>query len=313
MQLFAITFGLYHAVLGFLNLGSYAEPVFVLVALSIYVLALGLSVLILGDLSLPRWVATVNLVVSILLPLLVSAAGPDVQSSNYTTWYVAGVGTLLGITAVRSHTTFAWVGISFLVLEVLVWGGPSTFFNSGLVGAVLLVLGAQAAARTLAENSQIADRFKDRTLMTEAATAAKSAARLERELRIQQTLSGALPQLEHIVSQKGVLTDSEKQLARVTEAQLRDQIRGRALNHPLLAEQTRKARLRGVEVQLLDDGGLEELPQTKVDELLSLVAQELGSVQEGKVVIRSIAEKGWNITMTAIRKGADRPDVFLRL
>ena len=313
MQFFAVTFGLYHAVLGFLNLGSYAQPGFVIVALTSYVLALGLSVLVLGPIALPGWVASINLVVSIMLPLLVSAASPDVQSSSYTTWYVAGVGTLLAITAVRSHTTIAWIGIIFLILEVLVWGGSSALFNSGLVGAVLLVLGAQAAARVLAENAEIAKRFRERALMTEAATAAKSAARLERERRLQQTLTGVLPQLEKIVAQEGNLSKAEKELARLTEAQLRDQIRGRGLSHPELAKQTLLARSRGIEVQLLDDGGLEDLDQVQIDALLMRVANELKSVKEGKVVIRSVAGESWNLTMAAIRKGAEKPDIFLRL
>jgi hypothetical protein len=159
----------------------------------------------------------------------------------------------------------------------------------------------------------LATQFRERALATGAATAAKSAARIERERRINGTLAGVLPQLEAIVSKSGNLSAKEQQLALLTEAELRDQIRGRNLVHDELAEQAKLARSRGVEVQLLDDGGLEDLDPEELEQLLSRVARELSQVQAGKVVIRSVAGESWNLSIAAIRKGADQPDLFLRL
>jgi hypothetical protein len=68
-----------------------------------------------------------------------------------------------------------------------------------------------------------------------------------------------------------------------------------------------------VEVQLLDDGGLDELDPIELDQLLNRVARELSQIQSGRVVIRSVAGEDWRLTMAAIRKGADQPDLFLRL
>ena len=313
LQLFAGTFGLYHAVLGFINLDSYQQPGFVLVGLIGYLGALVLSVFYPGGIELPSWIATANIIVALTVPLLVTAGLGDSPVTSYTTWYVAAMGTLLAITAVRGRATFAWIGIAAMVIETLVWGGATVLFTGGIFGAVFLVMGANAAARALASSEQMVSQFREKSLATEAATVAQSAARAERERRITQTLSGVLPQLERIVSAKGDLTSEEKALAFLTEAELRDQIRGRSLSHPELAKQTRLARSRGVEVQLLDDGGFENLADDEIVNLLQRVATELRSVETGKVVIRSVSGESWNLTMAAIRKGAEQPDLFLRL
>jgi hypothetical protein len=313
LQLFAGTFGLYHAVLGLINLDSYQQPVFVLVGLFGYLGALVLSVFYPRGIELPSWVASLNFIVALTVPLLVTAGLGDRPVTSYTTWYVAAMGTLLAITAVRGRAVFAWIGIAAMVIETLVWGGATVLFTGGIFGAVFLVLGANAAARALASSEQMVIQFREKSLATEAATVAQSAARAERERRITQTLSGVLPQLERIVSSHGDLTSEEKALAVLTEAELRDQIRGRSLAHPELAKQTRRARSRGVEVQLLDDGGFENLAEDQIVNLLQRVATELRSVQTGKVVIRSVSGESWNLTMAAIRKGAEQPDLFLRL
>lgn len=313
LQFFAGTFGLYHAILGLLNLSSYEFPILIWVSVLFYLFALSVSVLYWKGITLPSWVASINLVVAVLLPLFVTAAIGSFRPTSYTTWHIAAIGTLLAITAVRGQKVVAWIGISFLILEVLAWGGTSVLFNTGLIGAVLLVLGAQAASRALDQSEVLATRFRELALATEAATAAKSAARIERERRVNATLAGVLPQLEHIVQSDGKLTQAEKKVALLTEAELRDQIRGRSLAHPLLTEQTRLARARGVEVQLLDDGGLDELEQQESDALFERVASELSKIEAGRVVVRSVAGEDWKLTMAAIRKGAERPDLFLRL
>lgn len=313
LQFFAGTFGLYHALLGLLNLSSYENLVLVWFGLVVYLFALVASVFYWRDLALPSWLATYNLVVSLMLPLVITAAIGTFPTTPYNTWHIAAIGTLLAITAVRGHKVIAWIGISFVIFEVLAFGGISVLFNSGLVGSVLLVLGAQAASRALTNSAKLAQQFREQATLTAAATAAKSATRIERERRVNATLAGVLPQLEQIVDQQGDLGPEEKKLALLTEAELRDQIRGRNLTHPTLSEQTRLARTRGVEVQLLDDGGLDDLDEQELERLLQRVAGELEKISAGRVVIRSVAGEDWSLTMAAIRKGADQPDLFLRL
>jgi hypothetical protein len=313
LQFFAGTFGLYHAILGFLNLSSYEFQFPIWVALFLYLVALVMTVFYWSELKVPSWIASLNLVVAVLLPLLVTAGIGSYPTTPFTTWYVAAIGTLLAITAVRGHNAVAWIGVGFLILEVVAWGGQQVIFNSGLLGAVLLVMGAQAASRALSQSEKLAQEFRERALATDAATAAKTAARAERESRINQTLAGVLPQLQSIVESRGQITEQEKQLAVLTEAALRDRIRGRNLDYEPLNQEVRLARTRGVEVQLLDDGGLEELGEAELRALLDRVTLELAKVQAGRVVIRSVAGESWSLSMAAIRKGAEQPDLFLRL
>lgn len=313
MRLFALSFGVYHAVLGFLNVGNYENQQFVWLAIALYLLGLAGSIFIVGGLRLPTWAATYNLISAIMIPLVVNAAKTVGEPSPYTTWYVAAIGTLLAVTAVRGHPNIAWIGIVFLIAEVLTWNGFAALFNSGLVGALMLVLAAQAASRALADNEVLTRQYRERAVELEAQTVAKSAVRLERERRIKQTLVGVLPQLEAIAQSEGNLTDKQKSIAVLTEAELRDHIRGRNLSNPQLAEQIRRARERGVEVQLLDDGGIEDLPEQEAAELMERAARELEGITSGKVVIRSVEGEDWTLTMVAIQKGSEQPDLFLRL
>jgi hypothetical protein len=313
LQFFAGTFGLFHAVLGFLNLGLFQKPNYVIAALVLYLVFLTLTVTYPGDLKVPSWLAALNFVVAMLVPLLVISGLGENPQTPYTIWYVAGVGTLLAITAVRGHRTLAWFGTLFLIAEILVWGGLGVLFNSGIVGALLMVMGAQAAASELDASAKLAKQFKEQALATEAATEAQTAARIERERRVTQTLAGVLPQLELIAASRRGLSAKQKQTAVLTEAALRDQIRGRGLTHPELVEQVRLARTRGVEVQLLDDGGFENLTEQQASDLLKSVARELQRVKAGKVVIRSVSGEDWNLSVVALRKGEERPDLFLRL
>lgn len=313
LQFFAGTFGLFHAILGFLNLPSYEFQAPIWLALIMYLVALFTTVFYWRELKVPSWIASMNLVVAAMLPILAYAALGSFPATPATSWFAAAIGTLLAITAVRGHKVVAWIGVGFLILEVLAWGGQQVLFNSGLIGAVVIVLGAQAASSALATAAQLVEEFRERALSTAAATAAKSAARAERETRIKQTLAGVLPQLEEIVSKQGEITEAQKQLAVLTEAALRDGIRGRNLYYEPLNQEVRLARTRGVEVQLLDDGGLDDLEEIELTTLLDRVTSELKHIQAGRVVIRSVAGESWRLSMAAIRKGADQPDLFLRL
>lgn len=313
LQFFAGTFGFFHAVLGFLNLGLFQRPNYVVAALITYMLSLAITVTFPGDLKIPNGLAAANFAVALLVPLLVISGLGENPQTPFTIWYVAGVGTLMAITAVRGHRTIAWFGTLFLIAEILVWGGFGVLFNSGIVGALLMVMGAQAASGELEASARLAKQFKDQALATEAATASQTAARIERERRITQTLAGVLPQLELIAANRKGLSSAQKQTAILTEAALRDQIRGRGLTHPELVEQVRLARSRGVEVQLLDDGGFEELTERETADLLDKVAAEVSKIRAGKVVIRSVSGEDWNLSVVALRKGEEKPDLFLRL
>lgn len=310
---FTMAFGLYHAVLGVLNYLNYDLGDLALVAVAIYLVALFTSLLALPGLELKPILAYFNLAVSFAVPVLMSFAIDPEMATGYSTWHVAGIATLMGITAVRQHRAIAWIGVGLDVTVVLLWGGFGILFNSGVIGALMIVAAAHGASNTLRASARAAKEYREQEVSTNAARAAKSAARKERQERVDLALKTSLPFLQKLVSKKGKLTAQEKSESLIIERSLRDQIRGRMLLSPELVVAVKAARIRGVEVQLLDDGGLEDTPESERLELLSRVTEELEKIQAGKVVIRAVEGEDWKISMAAIRKESDKPDLFIRL
>jgi hypothetical protein len=309
----AILFGIYHALLGFLVLSEYQNPIFATVGLIVYIAALLLATLDKSGLKMRPVSAAIVLIVSISLPQLIFAALGEVRQGSYATWHIAAIGTLLAIVIIRKFEALAWIALFITAIEVIQWGGPDVIFNSGLVGALLLVATAQAASWALSSSSASAEAFRKRALAIDTATAASSAARTERTQRLNQTLNEVLPLLEKISDSKGNLTKAEKLKAQLTEAELRDQIRGRNLLSIDVVSETRNARMRGIEVQLLDDGGLDDLSQEDRKPYLWEVASRLKGVKAGKVVVRAARGDSWRVSMAAIRKESDSPDLFIRI
>lgn len=313
LRFFALAFGVYHGVLGLLSLGFYRFPGLAVTAVVLYILALFAAVFSFPGLKLREYLSWLVLAVGIYVPFLVSGAHGGIAPQGYSTWHIAGVATLMGVITVRQHAIMGWTGVSILIAQTLLWGGPELWFNSGVSGAFLLVLAAQAASTLLSSSSIAAREFLEKSIITSAQTAATSAANEERQRRIQETLANSLPVLEQIVRKGGALNKAQRAEAALTEIELRDQIRGRSLQHPALNQAVRAARGRGVQVQLLDDGGLDGLSEGERDALLTRVASELKSVKQGKVFIRAVLGDGWRLTVAAVVQDQEKPQLFLRL
>lgn len=313
VTLAAIAFGAFHAALGFAVLDRYARQDLPLIALVIYLIALVLVTSVGGDLALPKICSWMCVAAAVVIPSLLNVSLASYQAGNYTTWYVSGIGTLLAITAVRQGRLAAAIGTVILIFEVVLFAGFGSIFNSGLMGAVLLVFVGQIAASLLASAEAEAQLYRTQATATLAATAANTAARQERKARLSQTLSRARPMLNLISSQSGALSAEERLEARLLEAELRDEIRGRALMSPPLKLAARQLRQIGVDVQLLDDGGIDDLDYETRELLLERVAEEISVVTAGKVVVRAVRGEHWRITVAAIRRESQSPDLFLRL
>jgi hypothetical protein len=309
----ALAFGLFHAAIGFAVLDRYQRLDLPVIALMLYLAAVVLAVVIGPEVRLAAPIAWFVTALILGVPSLVNLSLANYLPNSYTTWYVSGIGTLMGILAVRQAQLPALFGAATLVLQLLIFGGLNAVFTSGLIGALLMVITGLASALIIASAVSEAERYQSRASETLAATAARSAIRSERKARLRQNLRGALPLLERIGISDGALTDAEKLEAKLLEAELRDGIRGRALNHPELAKVVRALRSKGVEVQLVDDGGLEDLSAAEVQDMLAEVVSLLAGVREGKVVVRAVRGESWRITVAALRKESAVPDLFVRL
>ena len=72
------------------------------------------------------------------------------------------------------------------------------------------------------------------------------------------------------------------------------------------------ARQRGVEVLVLDEGGLDDLSEVERLSVLAKVAASIEIVTEGRLTIRSPKGESWRITVAAIRPGTAAPDLWLK-
>lgn len=313
LSLIAIVFGFYHGLLGIFSLSEYENQSLAVAAIAIYFITLLILTLDRRGIRMHIISALLAIVTTIVVSQLVYSALDRVREGSYATWHVGAITILLAIVAIRQYPVVAWLGFLLLAAQLLVWGGPQIAFNTGLIGGFVLVAVAQAAYWAIISSANAAVEFRIRAVQTDSAVAAASAARIERQTRLQETLATALPLLEKIKQQQGNLSEKDRKEAALLEAQLRDQIRGRSLLSPAIISATRSARIRGVEVQLLDDGGLDDLTELERQKYLTEVSDRLEQVNAGKVVIRASIGDGWRVTMAAIQKDSDRPDLFIRL
>jgi len=296
------------ALIGFYR---YDNWIFASVAIIIYTLVALMSIFYYRTRNMPPLLAWTNLLVIVIVPQLVHEALDVSRVDSQTSWYVSGIGALLAITAIRGQQEVSWIGASVLALEVLVWGGTGALFNSGLAGAIGLVVAANVLSYALSRIEGETKNYLDKTIEIEAAAAIESATRIERSRRLTETLRVSYPLLQKIAA--GELDEDTKQEAKLLEAELRDGIRGRELIDANLKKAIRSARLRGVEVVVLDEGGLSALSENSKVEIRKRLTTELEQISSGRVTIRAPRGGKTNTTFVASRPGTATPDVFLKL
>ena len=296
------------ALIGF---NRYDNWVFASVAIFIYVVVALISVFYYINREMPALLAWVNLLVAVIVPQLIHEAIDVATVDSQTSWYVSGLGALLAVTAIRGQQAVSWIGAAVLSLEVLVWGGTETLFNSGLAGAMSLVVAANVLSYAFTRIESETKAYLDKAIEIEAAAAVESSTRLERSRRLTETLRVSYPLLQKIAA--GELDEESRQEAKLLEAQLRDGIRGRELIDSKLQEAIRSARLRGVEVVVLDEGGMESLAENSKVTIRQRLATELDQISSGRVTIRAPRGGKTTATFVASRPGTAKPDVFLKL
>ena len=305
-------FSVFHAVLGYAALAEYKNLIQGVVAVTIYLVAVIATAVFYRGLKLPISQALMNLAVSIFVPYLTNLNLEPSQASAHSTWYVIGVATLLAGTAVRQQVVIAWIGIVILALQQVIWAGFLIGWQTGLAGALMLVFAGHAISRGIDNAAKEALRYTEQTLENEKQLVVSNASAAERRNRLDFALSGALPMLKTIETKNGQLTDAEKSEARLLEASLRDEIRGRQLINDDIRAATRAARERGIEVVILDEGGIDQISSAEKSEILSKVCKAINGVEQGRVTLRAPVGEDWRVTLVATRPGIAKPDVWLK-
>ena len=313
LRLFGLLFGLFHAALGIIWISHNDRPELVILALIAYLAILAATLNIRDTREMSNRLAWVNIAVCALIPIAIQSQLDPSHLTDYATWYVLGVGTILATTAVRGRLAQAWIGLVILVIEIAIWGGVASLASTGLPGVLSLMVTGHAVSLGVSRAVKNTQELNRKAALTVIETASIEAAGQVRSKLLEKTLRTALPALNLIAALGGNLDADQKREALLLEAGLRDEIRGESLLNDEVRQAIKDARNRGVEVLVLDEGGLQDIPSQQVDDLLARVARSVKLVESGRLTIRSPKGEDWKITVVAVRAGASAPDIWLKL
>ena len=300
----AAVFSVYHLLLGTLSITAGSSPALYLLAMVLYATATVLSLLPSRRRRMQLWLAAFNLAVAVAVPILVTSQlgdGADyIPGSDRSTWYVAAVGTLMVITSARRRHWFAWAGVVFLVVQTALWAeNAGALASLGVVGSVLWVGVSHALSRSLDKASRDARTYALAEREAAEWRAEQEAHLFERQFRLEQTGRMALPMLRHIVDVGGELTTGERQECLYLEGAIRDEIRGRKLLNDRVREQVMIARRRGKVVNLLDEGGVDDLDERELERVHNELSEAIRNTTANLIIDRTVPE-GSDVAVTVV-------------
>jgi hypothetical protein len=282
-------------------------------ALAIYVCVSSVTLLFFRGLRLPRWQAWLNLAAAGLIPGLVILQRNEINDQSIGAWMVMGTALVLTATAVRQQARIALIGLGVLLGLLIVEYGLPGLTASGLAGALVFVLAGLGVSRGIARTTRETEKFRAIELESISRIAELDAAAKERQQRLAQVLGTAVPLLSVIKDAQGPIDEELKQSARLVEATLRDNLRGRDLLNPAMSKEVQRLRSLGCEVLILDEGGTASLTSAERDALLQKAVDALQIVQSGRVTIRSPKAEEFKITVVATTPGQAEPVLSIRL
>ncbi|TFC05759.1 sensor histidine kinase [Cryobacterium mannosilyticum] len=258
------------------------------------------------------------LVLSAAATALVSYPMTAVQDTPFGHWYLGAVTLLLVVLAVRGREGYAWTGYLIMSAITIAWA-----LSNGLtvVDGVLLVVrhaGTLLAGTLFAvglKRSALTLAVLNRARALSAAAAATAVAAIEeRESQLAHVNVLCRPTLERLARSDDICPEMRAECLLV-EATLRDAMRARALFVEPLVTATRAARLRGVEVTLLDDSG--DHPPVEAARVAAAVADQLDSLYSGRLTARVLPAARATIASIVIESEDNRmlvvtPDGLLR-
>ncbi len=300
----ALLLGLMHAGLGIYWSSSYRNQIVGIIAVIFYVGVLSSTMLAFKGLHMPAWQGLLNLLAATLLPRVIEAQVDPHFYGTYATWYVGGLAVLLGATALRGQLHFAWGGLVIATAEIILWEGLENLLRSGWVGMVLLVVIGHAANLGMKRSESDIDRANQAS-----SEAAVNARRVAVALETQsKTFDEWVPNIQNllrrVIAQKGKLSDEDRREALLLEAQLSDEVMGGDILDKRVSRAVRQARLRGVEVYLMDDGVLATLQTVELAEVRQKIVDVINEQRSGKVTVRAAFGNRWRVSIIAFERGS---------
>ncbi|MBD8506748.1 hypothetical protein HT102_09640 [Hoyosella sp. G463] len=226
------------------------------------------------------------------LVLLLAAAAtvvPLAQPGAYsvTTMWPWAVSTVaLAFMAVRGRLGIAWLAAIAIAAAYMAWQLQPGIdiarpISTELLWQFFLLMVCSLFAVTLRRQVRRINATRALAVQLAAERADADARRAERDEQLAYLATTARPLLEAMSGNGSI--DHLAERARLIEARLRDRIRARALAAEDVLDAAERARARGVEVTLLDDGGLDPELAAKVR---ARVTARLEQMVEGRITVR---------------------------
>jgi hypothetical protein len=286
----AAVFSAYHVVLAITAFDvPNSKPPYI-AAIVLFALATIISLWPSKKTRMPVWMASFDVAVALVVPLLVQHVVPKVPAGTYAAWHTAAIGTLMVIVSTRRRQWFAWAGIGALIVETAVGYGVGGLLTYGVVGSTLWVAIAFALSLSLVRADRDARQYALAEREAVEWRAAQEAHVSERQFRLGQTSRMALPMLRQVVASKCELTDAQRLECVYLEGAIRDEIRGRKLLNDRVREQIMIARRKGTIVTLLDEGGLDDLDEDDLQRVLNQLAEAIRDTETEKLIVRTVPE-----------------------
>ncbi|MGA7203597.1 MAG: hypothetical protein WBX27_03080, partial [Specibacter sp.] len=277
---FAIPMPVGHLVLGLANINK-ASPAWP------YLLAMVITVLVIAvlcwrsrehTLPLPAaWAVVAGVVVT---DALVTSVLPTGIHPGYGAWHCGAIQMLLVALTFRNRLKMAWLGMGlFAVLDFTMSMHHRLSVQDGLamvVTPIMWMVIATAVKVMLDRSRTTIDMYKSHHAEAALRLAREHALGLYRDQWILELELATRPALEMIASKD--LGEAERTELSLLEAELRDQIRGRVLATPDVMQAARRARKRGVKVDILDDRK-RALPDGTFDEAVAQLVHVLDQAQ----------------------------------
>ncbi|KAF2414422.1 hypothetical protein B1729_04785 [Microbacterium sp. B35-04] len=251
-----------------------------------------------GPLPLPAIAQILALSCAVLVPSAISVAvGAASRTAPFATWYLGGIGALMTIVMVRRRPWTAWSGILALTVASMLWMGPLNALALGLVGSIVWVTCAQLLVYSMDRAARDTSRL---TRLQRAATGWQTSQvvrQRERRVQVQKALAVAGPVLTRTVAHAGMLTDADRLEARIAEGKLRDEMRGPRLLDDEVRAELERARRRGANVTVLDEGGLDDVDEEQLGVIRAQLADALRSAASDRLYIRTSPDERVAVTV----------------
>ncbi|WP_432559430.1 hypothetical protein [Granulicoccus sp. GXG6511] len=240
-----------------------------------------------------------------IMALVGSQVSPPVGELSVL-WPATSASLAMGLLAMIGMWRLAWTATLLLIVQGLLWGmtrdlAPAIALEqAGLLTAPV----AGTVYRILMRNA----RFREAAARREEAAAleqigrmaSQAEARREYRARLQRQVG---PILERI-SAGDELTADERKECRLTEASLRDAIRGRGLATREVSQAARAARERGATVSLIDDRRVECVDEV-CRNVLAATRDTLESAEDGDTFVARLLPLGRRNVATVLLRKAD--------